>query len=226
MHRIQTTIISRLDSSKSLRYSDLQIPGVGSNLFTYHLKALKQTGLVMRTSWGTYTLTQSGKRQAGNLDVIETVPQAQPTIVILIACQNYIGQWLVYKRLHNPLINQVGFPVANLVPSESILLTAERELEVKTGLRAPLTHKGDGYITIGDTQKPDKIISQIMFHAFYGVNPTGHLKKASKTGEAYWTNIDEDLSRSPFLPSMPDLIQLFSNSSSDHRFFAELKLNA
>ena len=219
MHTIQRSILARLLSSDSKRYSDLQIPGVGSNLFTYHLKVLKQSGYVNRTSWGSYNLTQSGKKLAEGFGPSEKVVKSQPKIIILIACQNYIGQWLLFKRKTQPLINQIGFPTAQLGVGDHLKDSAERGLESKTGLKTDLTHRGDGYITILENQTP---VSEIMFHLFYGVNPTGYLAKASKQGEAFWSNIDDDFMQLLYLPSLPDLIDLIANSKPDQRFFTEL----
>lgn len=182
----------------------------------YHLKALMRSGMVVKNEQGQYLLSPQGKLSADRLSLQNYTPRAQPSIVTLITCQNEKGQWLVYKRKRQPLIDQVGFVYGKLHLGETIAQAAHRELKEKTGLECELTHRGDGYITIYESSDP---VSQIMFHLFYGKNPFGAIKKTTKPGEASWA-WQEEFKFAPFMPSMVDLVEKIQKSKE--RFFVEL----
>ena len=182
----------------------------------YHLKALMREGLVVKNEQGQYLLSPSGKLLADSLSLQNYAPRKQPNIVTLITCQNHKGQWLVYKRKRQPLIGQKGFVYGKLHMGETISQAAHRELKEKTGLQCELAHKGDGYITI---YEGNDVVSQIMFHLFYGKNPFGDIKNDNKLGEVSWAWRDE-FKFEPFMASVEDLAELIG--SSKERFFVEL----
>ena len=222
MHHIQRTILARLMDGESVRYSDLQPKDIGSNLFTYHLKRLRQEGYLMRTSWGTYKLTSTGKRFVDTLSLETMRPRVQAKIVVLLACRDRLGRWLLMKRKVQPLLGQIGFPYGKMHLGETIHEAAHREMEEKTGLDGKLEHRGDGYITILENKKP---VSEIYFHLFYCMGPTGYLKSEHKSGEVFWSDIDDDFTKDPYMASMADLIEAVENTPSGHRFFIEKTYN-
>lgn len=215
-HVIQKAILAKLISSPYLRYSELKPPNLEGNHFMYHLKALMRDGLVVKNEQGQYLLSSEGKLLADSMSLQNYAPRIQPNIVTLITCQNAKGQWLVYQRKRQPLINQKGFVYGKLHIGETISQAANRELKEKTGLECELTHRGDGYITI---YEDNQIISQIMFHLFYGKNPYGEIAKTNKPGIASWAWRDE-LRFEPFMASVEDLAMLVEDSKD--RFFVEL----
>lgn len=215
-HVIQKQILARLISSPYLRYSELKPPNLEGNHFMYHLRSLMREGLVVKNEQGQYLLSSSGKLLADSMSLQNYAPRTQPNIVTLITCQNTKGQWLVYKRKRQPLINQIGFVYGKLHVGETISQAANRELKEKTGLECELTHRGDGYITI---YEGNDIVSQIMFHLFYGKNPYGEIAITNKPGEANWAWRDE-LKFEPYMASVDDLATLIEGSKE--RFFVEL----
>lgn len=216
-HVIQKEILARLITHKYLRFSRLKPANIESNHFMYHLKALMREGLIVKNDEGLYLLSAQGKQLADNLSLETYKPRKQPNIVTLITCQNEKGQWLVYKRARQPLIDQVGFVYGKLHLGETVAEAAHRELKEKTGLQCELKHKGDGYITIYEAGEP---ISQILFHLFYGKNPYGEITRTKKPGNAFWAWQDE-FNHAPFMASMPALAKLAKEG--DVRFFVELE---
>lgn len=182
----------------------------------YHLKSLMREGLVVKNDEGLYLLSAEGKQFADNLSLDTYKPRKQPNIVTLVTCQNEKGQWLVYKRARQPLINQVGFVYGKVHLGETVSEAAHRELKEKTGLQCELTHKGDGYITIYESNEP---VSQILFHMFYGRNPYGEIKLTKKPGTASWA-WQEEFGHPPYMASMPELARLAKEPGE--RFFVEL----
>lgn len=220
MHHIQRTILGELMQGENLRYAQIKPKGLESNVFAYHLKSLKDSGYVMRTSWGTYGLTSVGKRYVDSLSLSNLKPRIQPKIIILLACHDRLGRWLLMKRKVQPLLGKVGFPYGKLHRDEKIAEAAARELFEKTGLQAVLHHRGDGYITIRSAEDKEPV-SEVLFHLFTGVAPSTDPHAHHPAGELFWATPDQDWSDNKMMPSMPDLIKLLE-APAEARFFTEL----
>jgi len=216
MHHIQRTILGQLMQGESLRYSEIKPKGIESNLFAYHLKALRDEGLVLRTGWGAYGLTPAGKRYVDTLSLSDLKPRVQPKIVILLACHDRLGRWLLMRRKVQPLLGKIGFPYGKLHRGETIAEAAHREMSEKIGIEAELHHRGDGYITIQQHGEP---ISEVLFHLFSGVISSGEPLAQHPAGEVFWSQPEEDWSRDEMMSSMPDLLEAMS--LSEDRFFLE-----
>lgn len=217
LHVIQKEIMIRLIQNPELRYSQLKPKHIESNHFMYHLKALMREGMVEKKANGSYSLTMEGKLYADQVNLKTLKVRRQPKIVTLVAVQNSKDEWLLYKRKHQPLINQIGFPYGKLHLGETVQEAAERELMEKTGLTCKLKHRGDGYIIIHEENEP---VSQICFHLFYGRNPKGKIKTETQYGWVRWSSAEDDFTKPPFMASMHDLIR-FIETKKD-RFFVEL----
>lgn len=218
MHHIQRTILGELMQGEHLRYAQIKPKGLESNVFAYHLKVLKDSGYVMRTSWGTYGLTTAGKRYVDGLSLTDMRPRLQPKIVILLACRDRLGRWLLMRRKVQPLLGYVGFPYGKLHRGETITEAARRELQDKASIIADLRHAGDGYITMRQGNEP---ISEVLFHLFTGIIPSDEPASTHPAGELFWSQPDQDWTDPKMMPSMPDLMQLL-DESSESRFFVEL----
>jgi len=218
MHYIQRSILGRLMADEAVRYRDLKPFEVASNLFTYHLKVLVSEGYVVSSLKGTYQLTTKGQRFVGAQSISTLQPHLQPKLVILLACRDRLGRWLVMKRRTQPLSGKVGFPYGKLHLGEKIAEAATRELTEKTGLSGELVHRGDGYITILEKHTP---ISEIFFHLYYCLEPTGYLVGETRTGQVYWSEMEVDFQEDQYMPSMAELIAVLDNTPSDQRFFIE-----
>jgi ADP-ribose pyrophosphatase YjhB (NUDIX family) len=216
LHPLQQHILHQLILNPCRRYADLKPTDVEGNLFMYHLRQLMQAEIVCKTPLGQYELSSAGKVYADRLSLKSLSPRQQPRIVTLIACSNQAGEWLLYQRLRQPLINTIGFPYGKIHVGETILQAAHRELKEKTGLTAELEHRGDGYISI---YQAEQLVSQVMFHFFLGTSPSGRLR-STKVGRPFWSAI-EKVSTAQLLPSVPDLLRL-QDENQAQRFFAEL----
>lgn len=217
LHVIQKEILSKLIGTSELRYSQLKPSHIESNHFMYHLKSLIRAGMIQKRTDGAYGLTQEGKLYADRVNLRTLKLRRQPKIVTLVAVQNDEGQWLLYTRNHQPLINQTGFPYGKLHIGETVHEAAVRELSEKTGLVCDLVHRGDGYVIIHEEGEP---VSQICFHLFYGTCPAGEMKTETHYGTVRWSNDQDDFKKPPFMASMSDLIHLLETEKQ--RFFVEL----
>jgi ADP-ribose pyrophosphatase YjhB (NUDIX family) len=214
MHRIQQHIFGILITQPSARFSDLKPKEVESNLFMYHLKQLIDQGYVAKVKDGSYSLTAPGMVYADRLSLKTFQPRLQPRIVTLLMIRNQHGEYLMYRRKRQPLINMVGFPYGKIHTGETIKEAAGRELLEKTGYQAVLNHIGDGYITMS---RDGEAVSQILFHLFAGREPQGDIKKTTAIGEAFWA----DPTQIPGWELMPSVIDLLEASRSGQRFFLE-----
>ena len=215
MHWIQKHVLAQLITNPRLRYGKIKPANVEGNLFMYHLRALLKEGLVVKSDDGFYELTPAGKLYADRLSLQTLTPRVQPRIVTLITCRNDNGEWLLYRRKRQPLLGQVGFPYGKLHLDESVEDAAARELMEKTGVRATLDHRGDGYITI---YEGGEVVSQILFHLFYGTDPKGKIKPNQRSGEVFWGRVED---QENLIASVKDLVKLIEEHPAG-RFFTQL----
>src|SRR5918996_1637704 len=106
MHYIQQKILHGLTHVDSARFSALRPSEIASNHFIYHLKQLIRDRLVLKNQDGSYSLTPAGKAYVDKVSFDGFRPRSQPKIVNLIACQNRKGEYLLYKRKHQPFIGR------------------------------------------------------------------------------------------------------------------------
>lgn len=187
MHYIQNKILYALTLADKSRFAQIRPPEIASNHFIYHLRQLVNSKLVLKNGDGSYSLSSAGKAYADKVSFEGYRVRAQPKIVNLIACQNSRGEYLLYRRKHQPFIGLSGFPYGKIHLGESIKDSSERELAEKTNLRAKLTHRGDAYVTVFDN---GELISHTLFHVHSGRNPKGTLKEETPIGYCYWAKIN------------------------------------
>ncbi len=221
MHHIQRTILGELMKGDYRRYAQIKPKGLESNVFAYHLKVLREAGYVRRTSWGTYGLTASGKRFVDSLSLTDLRPRVQPKIVILLACHDRLGRWLLMRRKVQPLLGLVGFPYGKLHRGETVQAAAQRELLEKAGIVAELKHTGDGYITI---EQDNESVSEILFHLFSGVVPSDEPSAHHPAGDLFWSDPITNWQDPHIMPSMPDLISALE-APEGTRFWLEKSYN-
>ncbi|MDO8570870.1 MAG: NUDIX domain-containing protein [Candidatus Daviesbacteria bacterium] len=215
MHPIQKHILHELIFHSFLPYSRLKPQGIESNLFIYHLKQLISEGLIQKRADGKYELSPEGQSFIEHLSLKNLKPIIQPKIVTLIVCQNKNGEFLLYKRNHQPFLGLVGFPYGKIHLGETIAEAAERELKEKTDLSAELQHRGDVYLT---TFRDKNLLTQTFCHIFTANNVKGELLAKSEIGECFWSKID--FSEEKLIPGFKDVLNLVKKSKNN-LFFAE-----
>ncbi len=218
MHPLQRHIMHELIRHSERRYAELKPEDVEGNHFSYHLRAIRNVGLVEQLESGRYRLTPAGRYLAEGLSLKTMSPRAQPHIFLLLAIRSDSGAWLLYRRRREPLAEMVGFPGGKLhTDDRSLAEAAVRELAEKTGLTGiPLQHRGDGYIRI---QEAEDTVSHILFHLFFGSTTGDPELSGPPEGEPFWGH-PKDIPPRALIPSVTPLIELL-DSRNDH-FFTEL----
>ena len=220
MHYIQNKILFALTLTDSARYSQVRPPEIESNHFIYHLKQLINDKLVSKNADGSYSLSSVGKAYADKVSLSSYRLRSQPKIVNLIACKNRRGEYLLYKRKHQPFIGLSGFPYGKIHLGEGIKESSERELQEKTNLMTRLNHRGNVYVTVFDAET---LITQTLFHVHTGSNPMGKLKEETSIGYCYWAKVDER-QNDQYFPGFLEIYRLLKKSPKQ-RFFAEYVFN-
>ena len=163
-HHIQKHIIDVLMYTSVARFRDLRPDRVDTNLFTYHLKALLNSKMVIKVEGG-YTLSSAGLSYVDRVSTEKKTVRTQPKIITMLVIQNENGDVLLQKRTKQPYIETWTLPYGKLhIEDVSVLAAAQREAFEKLQLNTvALEHAGDCYIRVaneGDT------VSTTLAHVF------------------------------------------------------------
>lgn len=144
LHHIQKAILDTLATAECCRYGELKPKELDGNTFGYHLKLVMREGLVAKQTDGTYCLTAKGRDMI--VHRYEDPARSAHSIFLIVLKKG--DQYLVLRRLVQPLLGMSGFVHGEPMPDEQVAVTAERRLLQKTGIAATLTTKASGTIAI------------------------------------------------------------------------------
>lgn len=134
---IQLKILSVLLFNPMARFKDLNIVGLTTDHFSYHIRILIENNLIQKD--GTfYSLTSAGKIIAGRIDTDTHKLEKQAKIGVLVIPIKYFGKtkkFLIQERRKEPYFGYWGFPTGKIKFGSTVGDTANRELEEETGLK-------------------------------------------------------------------------------------------
>ena len=220
MHILEKQILARLTFNPGLKYSEIKPREVEGNLFTYHLNLLIKQGLVTKPSEHLYDLSARGRRYVDKLSLKHFRPRVQPKIVTLIVCKNAKGEYLLYKRHHQPFYGMCGFPYGKTHLGETLTTAATRELMEKTDLVARLTHRGDVYLVINDQ---GELLAHMLCHIFTTSHLSGTLRPQTIMGKCFWSKLPITSGR--LMPGVMEIYQLIRKNRPGQKFWAEYRLD-
>lgn len=201
-HHIQKSILDTLSTSEQLRYSELKPADLDGNVFGYHLKQVMSSGYVQKSDDGDYSLTLVGKNYIVNR-YEDPLTQAHSIVLIVIRCGD---QYLMRRRLVQPLIGAAGFIHGEPIAGEPLVATAAARLHAKTGLQVDLHVHSSGLITI--TQPDGTLASYSHAIVLTGETSQDYTIASDTTGEQLWATASEITANSAaFLPSCIDIIK-------------------
>lgn len=148
-HNIQKHIIGILLHQKIARFRDMRPPRADSNLYSYHLTQIIQSGFVKKVDGG-YTLDTTGLIYVDRLDAESLFVRQQPKIITMFVIQNSNGDILLQRRRKQPFIDTWTLPGGKIHNDDkTVLVAAEREVLEKLGVTGQtMSHAGDCYVRI------------------------------------------------------------------------------
>lgn len=167
MNAAQQEILAKLRYRSFLSYNQLWEKQGNSSKFTYHLKALKQKGLVEKKN-ERYTLTSEGIKTVDYL----TLKSSQPLIVVIVVPKRN-DTVLVTTREKYPYKGYEEFCSSKIQHHET-LEEAARDRLLKIGLRGNVTYKGIEFI---QTKENNHLVMHHHLHIFLADNPQGMPKR-------------------------------------------------
>ncbi len=181
LHFLQMQILRSLLYSPGSRFSELNISGIDSDHFNYHLKTLLQDKLVT-TKNKLYYLSSKGKEYANTMDTANLNIEKQPKVAVMIIASKG-SRYLVQKRLKEPYFGYYGFVTGKVRFGEKIIETAARELAEETNLQAKFRLS---YILHEHVySEAGELLEDKIFHVYGATSVKGELKN-TKDGENGW----------------------------------------
>jgi 8-oxo-dGTP pyrophosphatase MutT (NUDIX family) len=180
IHPVQLAILKELLFKPSARFTDLNVAGLTTDHFTFHIHQLVQSGLVAKKGTA-YVLTTEGKEYANRMDTEKLLIEHQAKLSIKPVIIKTIGKktlLLAQQRLKQPYYGLWGFPGGKIIWGETLFQAAERELIEETGLTGQMTFKGVQHkldVTTGDA----KLLEDKYFFVIKVENPVGTFTEKS-----------------------------------------------
>lgn len=168
-------------------FGDLNISGLSSDHFSYHIKTLLKLELVKKNKAGKYSLTTKGKEYANTMDTDKLNIEKQPKVAVLVIPQrieNNKPYIVVQTRLKQPYYGFKGFITGKVRFGEKILEAATRELVEEAGLNGEMQLR---YIIHELVYNPEqKLLEDKIFHVVLATNCTGKLITEFDGGKNEW----------------------------------------
>ncbi len=201
LHKVQTHILKILMFKPQARFADLNYLKLSTDHFAFHVKSLLEAELIVKSSEGLYSLTNTGKEFANRFDMDSQniAVERQAKIGVLICCLEQTGsqtRYLVQQRLKQPYFGFYGFLTGKAKWGETIIETAKRELEEETGLSGSLKLVGVKHKM--DYSKENELLEDKHFFVFRVDDTKGGLLKDFKGGKNIWLTEEKIL-------ALPDL---------------------
>ncbi len=189
---IQNQILTRLLTSKKLRYSDIKTDETANDLFNYHLQFLVKKGLLLKDEEG-YSLSPLGIKHVADeypLNPKGEVANLFKMNVITIVSQNSKDGIKILNQVRgrHPSFGKKGVMGGSIHKGEEVLAGAKRKLEEETGLGADFKVLGfeRRILNVGG-----ELFSDIIYCLCYADEVMGELKANTEFGTNEWVSLDE-----------------------------------
>lgn len=177
LHKIQMLILKELLFTPNSRFTDLNIQGLSSDHFSYHINTLIECGYVIKKD-SRYSLTVQGKEFANRMDTDDASIEKQPKIAVMVVATKTEGKkkyLLIQERTKEPYYGYSGFITGKIRYGEKIIETAKRELKEESGLEGENIHIKrlvHDHVVLKDT---GELVEDKMFYIVHMINPKGEL---------------------------------------------------
>ncbi len=180
-------ILRELLFNPNSKFTKLNIKGLSSDHFSYHVNTLIKDGYVVKQDLK-YSLTTKGKEYANRMDTDNASIERQPKVaVMVVGIKKEKGKklLLVQKRTKEPYYGYSGFITGKIRFGEKVLETAKRELKEETGLECEEFHLKrvvHNHVVLNET---GELVEDKMFYIVTAINPVGDMVD-TKCGENSW----------------------------------------
>ncbi len=215
---VQAGIVRQLYFNDSLRFAELNVDGVPSDQFSYHLRQLVKYGVIEKNRYNAYQLTVLGRTRAIMLypDKSTFVQQGFLGVRLVVtkveASRRYI---LMQQRSAVPYKGKYATPGDRVLFGEDVQVAAARALEAQTGLSGTIALCGLHHLK--DVYQHD-IVQDKYFFVCAVSEPQGTLLAQGPSGANMWMAYD-DLAKSDQL--VHGCLELIGLAASDTMSFLE-----
>lgn len=211
LHPVQSEILRALLFLPMAKFSQLNLTGLTSDHFTFHIKKLVERGLVEKVGVK-YTLSSRGKEFANRMDTDTTKIERQAKLAVLVVGirQDNGPKYLVQQRRKQPYFGFHGFVSGKIRWGEKLEEAARREFKEETGLEGEpklvgVEHKQD---VRGGVMLEDKY-----FYVYKMENPTGRLVVDFEGGKNLWFGEEDIRTSDKVFDDMFDILDLINANS-------------
>jgi 8-oxo-dGTP pyrophosphatase MutT (NUDIX family) len=209
LNTIQTKILCSLLFNPKARFKDLNVEKLTTDAFSYHIKSLLNSGLIIKES-NFYCLTIQGKMLAGKMDTVSKTIEKQPKVsVVIIPHQkiNGVEKFLVQERTKEPYFGYWGFIAGKVKFGETLRETAARELLEESGMsgKARLCYEIHEMVYNKNTEEQ---LEDKFFHVMEVNKLAGKMIDTSE-GKSRMVTVEEFRKLSPKYHNEDDLLTWF-----------------
>lgn len=204
MHRIQHHILITLSRTKTARFRDMRPPKVDSNAYSYHLKTLQKSGVVVKHDDG-YTLSPKGMAIVDRLSSTLLDERRQPKIHTMAALFDKDGRILMLGKSKQPFIGDWTMPNGQIHQEDQNIETAmRRELQERVQIDANPTLKHAAIVYI-HSYIGDEHVSSRLLHIFtMQIDPNIIARQ-----DVHWTDA-KMRTKASLTPGVEEIIQLIT----------------
>lgn len=187
LHKIQMLILRELLFNPNSRFTDLNIQGLSTDHFSYHVNRLIKDEYVKKED-SKYFLTTKGKEYANRMDTDDASIERQPKIAVMVVAtkmEKNKKHLLVQERTKEPYFGYSGFITGKIRYGEKILEAAKRELKEESGLEDGEMHIKrlvHDHVVLEGT---GELVEDKMFYIVHINNPKGELI-STENGKNVW----------------------------------------
>lgn len=214
IHPIQAKILTKLLLNPDTRFTDLNVDGVESDHFNFHIKRLINLELIIKNEQGNYNLTPKGKEYANRFDTDKHKIERQAKIgMVIIGIKITDGkkQYLIQQRLKEPYYGFHGFVGGKVRWGETITEAGLRELYEETGMEADLSVAGVEH-KMDYTESKD-LLEDKFFFILKAEHCLGDMVERFEGGANFWFTKEEIEKLDDLFPDVMTILTIIEHNT-------------
>jgi len=221
LNNIQADILRRLrklSPDERLRFAEINVDSISSDQFSYPLRQLQRSGLVIKHPDNTYSLSVEGKSSAPLIAPHDNRLASQgyvATRIVLTREEDGQQEFLLQERSVNPQRGMWSTPGGKIASGTTTDYAARHYLQRQTGLKCDVTLAGIAHFI---DEYCGSVVQDRYFFVFLAANPVGDLITEGPRGKNVWVSY-ADIQHSP--QALPGLLSIIDMSSRSCLSFEE-----